>query len=584
MKDSNLAAPLESYETTAQIFSSRLREAPPLLRALRLHPLVKRYFRLPLADSPADFANNALASLGINVLLQGEPMESLPASGPLLLVANHPFGGVEGLVLATLSGRVRPDVKILANQVLNRIPELRPLFIPVDVSGKKNAGGNNVGSLRAALRHLESGGALAVFPSGVVSHWHMRQRCVADPEWNALVGRLARVKDASVVPLYFEGRNSLLFQAAGCLHPTLRTALLPREMWRMRGRGVKLHTGKSVDARLLPCLPDDAARTAHIRARCYALGRKQRNAAGRGWAVPVAPRESLQTLLAEIRDLPPQRALVEEGPFRILHLEGDEAPHMLREIGRLREECFRAAGEGSGKAVDCDRFDSHYSHLVLWNTQSREVAGGYRARRILPSEWPLAADTLYTHTLFRFKAEFFKRCGASMELGRAFVSPEHQRDYAPLMMLWKGIGRLAAAAGIRTLFGPTSIGLDYCAESILMLRRHLEERHFAPELAALAQGRRRPSSFAGPNAPDTRGLDYRTVDRAIKDLEGNKGSPVLFRHYLQLGGRIVAFHEDREFGSLDALMVVDLAAAPEKALARYMGEEGLRRLRSAFTG
>jgi putative hemolysin len=280
-------------------------------------------------------------------------------------------------------------------------------------------------------------------------------------------------------------------------------------------------------------------------------------------------------MLEELARLPLRRILAEEGDFRVFRVTGGEAPHILRETGRLREATFRAAREGSGKALDLDRFDRHYTHLVLWDKQKGVIAGGYRACCFSPSEAPEAAKKLYTASLFHFKPEFFARCGASMELGRAFVASDYQRGYAPLMLLWKGIGHLAAAAGIRTLFGPASIGLDYCPESILMLRQHLEERHLDRDLAALLRGRRAPAAFFGPNAPDARGLEYKTLDRAVKDLEGGKGLPVLFRHYLQLGGRVAAFHEDRSFGTLDALMVVDLTTAPEKLLSRYMRKKRL---------
>jgi putative hemolysin len=543
-------------------------------------PLLKRYRSLPPTDCPANFANRVLEALDITVRAEGGLPEDLPAAGPLLLAANHPFGGVDGLIVAALFARVRPDLKILANRELCRIAELRSLFIPVDVFGEK---GNtiNVAGLFAAMRHLESGGALAIFPAGAVSHWHSKLRRIIDPEWHPLIGRLTRTAGATVIPLFFEGRNSILFQAAGCLHPSLRTTLLPREMWRMRKRDVTLHIGTAVKPSLLSALRDDKARTAHLRASCYALGRTKGFSA-RDWRVPLAGVKRSASLLEEIGRLPLGRVLAEDGQFRVLHVAGNEAPSVMHEIGRLREETFRAVCEGSGKELDLDRYDSHYNHLVLWDKHKSLVAGGYRAFPFLPSEAPQAIKSLYTASLFSFKPEFFFRCGTSMEVGRAFVTLEYQRDYAPLMMLWKGIGRLATIFGVRTVFGPSSIGLVYAPESILMLRQHLEEQHFDLALSSLVQGRRVPKLFPGHNAPDVRGLDYKTVDSAVKDLEGGLGLPILFKHYLQLGGRIAAFHEDRRFGTIDALMVVDLATMPEKHFKRYVGEDGLPILREAY--
>jgi putative hemolysin len=345
-----------------------------------------------------------------------------------------------------------------------------------------------------------------------------------------------------------------------------------------------MRIGKVVEQELLSAMCSDKTRTAYIRARCYTLGRPgARDASKRKRLVPIATQQSREGLLDEIRSLPPQRILAEDNKFQTLCVDGKESPLIMREIGRLREKAFRAVKEGSGKAVDVDCFDPHYIHLILWDKETESIAGGYRARFLFPPASLKTVRTLYTYSLFRYKKEFFEHCGASMELGRAFVTPEYQRNYAPLLMLWKGICHLAAISGTRTLFGASSIGLGYAPESVHMLRQHLEEHYAAPHLAPLVRGRRKPRPFSGSNTPDARGLEYKVLDRAVKGLEGDKGLPILFKHYLQMEGRIAAFHEDREFGTLDALMVVDLAKAPEKLLLRYMGKERLRLLRRAHS-
>jgi len=570
--DRSLSLPVAAHNIPKTFFDVPLPICVP-----GLSPLLKLYRALPATTAPEDFAAIALEALGITVQVHGESLNTLPSSGPLLLTANHPFGGIEGLAVAALCARARPDLKILANRVLYSIPELRPMLIPVDVFAKAGDSAGNISGLRAALLHVEAGGALAVFPSGVVSHWDMQRRRVADPVWHSLAGRLARTAGTTVVPLYFEGRNSLLFQVAGCLHPALRTALLPREMWRMRGRSIRMYVGKAIASEVLSVLRDDEARTAHMRACCHAPARENKGAA-RNWRIPVAAPQERLYLLDEIAELPPQRTLAKEGSFRVFLINGKEAPHTLHEIGRLREETFRAIHEGSGKNLDLDRFDPHYLHLVLWDKDAGMVAGSYRARCFSPADAPGVQKNLYTASLFKFQQDFFERCGPCMELGRAFVTQEYQRGHAPLSALWKGIGRLATMTGTQTLFGPSSIGFAYAPESVLMLRQHLEERHFAPELAALAQGRRAPTPFSGPNMPDARGLEYKVLDRAVRNLEGGKGLPVLFKLYLQLGGRIAAFHEDHSFSTLDALLVVDLPTAPKKQLLRYMGEDSVQML------
>ncbi len=303
----------------------------------------------------------------------------------------------------------------------------------MEVYGRKERHANNVSCLRAALRHLEAGGALAVFPAGVVSHWHASQRRVTDPEWNIFAGRLARVAGTRVIPLFFAGRNSVLFQAASCVHPMLRTMLLPREMWRMRGGKVPLFVGRPVDAEVLSALPDDKTRTAYIRACCYALGRETKPTPAQK-QIPVAAPGAKELLRNEIR-LVGKRSLADAGSFQVFPMRGDAAPHILHEIGRLREETFRAEREGSGNALDIDHFDAHYSHLVLWDKEAETIAGSYRVRVFLPGGPRKTVKNLYTATLFRFDQGFFDRCGLSLELGRAFVARNYQRDYAPLLTL-----------------------------------------------------------------------------------------------------------------------------------------------------
>ncbi len=544
----------------------------PLLArvTLGLGPLSWVYDQASVGKTPCEFAQAALDALNVSVNIEGEGLESIPKTGPVLLTANHPFGGVEGVAMAAVFGRIRPDLKILVNGMLCRIEPLGPYFIPVNVFG--GAEKENIAGVRAAMKHLNSGGALAMFPSGVVAHWQVRTRRIAEPVWFSLCGRMARREGVVTVPLHFRGRNSMWFQAAGVIHPMLRTAMLPRELWRMRNKNLNLVIGKRVEAGLLRSLVDDAARTAHLRAHSEALGRMMSDDP-KDFPVPVAQQKNPQALLREVERFYPTATLAREGRYAVLGVKGYEAPCILHEISRLREETFRQVGEGSGNALDTDKFDADYTHLVLWDTDANQMAGAYRVRCFAPSEAAQAKRKLYTTSLFRYKKEFFERCGYAMELGRAFVAAPYQRDYVPLMLLWKGIAQIAFREGIQTLFGPCSIGLGYAPESMYMLRQHLRENRWDDELAALSSGRCEPKNFVGPNEPNVSGLDFKGCNRVVKDLEGDKGLPILFKHYLQLGGKVAAFHEDHAFGTLDALLVVNMSTIPEKHLLRYLGPD-----------
>lgn len=174
--------------------------------------------------------------------------------GPLLVVANHPFGGADAMVLAALCLRARPDVLILANEMVAELPGIGEFVLPLSILGAEDSARRNGAALRRALAHLKSGGALAAFPSGEVAHW--RGTGVQEGPWSPHVAALAQRTRARVVPVRFFGHNPPWFHLLGALHPLARTALLPRVLLASRGQRIKCRTGPWIDA------ADHAARTA----------------------------------------------------------------------------------------------------------------------------------------------------------------------------------------------------------------------------------------------------------------------------------------------------------------------------------
>jgi putative hemolysin len=301
---------------------------------------------------------------------------------------------------------------------------------------------------------------------------------------------------------------------------------------------------------------------------------------------PVAAAVRPELLEEELAQLPVDRCLVESGDLAVYLGTSGEMPHMLREVGRLRETTFRLAGEGTGKSLDLDRFDHYYWHMLLWNKSSRELVGAYRAGNTTEIVAEHGIGGLYTSTLFRYDQRILQKLGPALELGRSFVRPEYQRQYAPLLLLWKGIARLVATRP-RTpvLFGAVSISNDYSEASREMIYRFFEERMQDDKLAELI-GPRRPFRPAR-----MRRWDCRSVGHAISDLDGlsqqitiaesdGKGLPILLRQYAKIGGKMLGFNVDRRFSSvLDGLVVVDLRQTGASVLDRYMGREGAAKFR-----
>lgn len=588
-------------------------DAPPLFSASEwfdesrvravfapLAPFVDRLLALPAFDRlyrglPNDqrtFWDRALATLDIEYDVRAGDEANLPATGPLLVAANHPHGVLDGIVLASLLTRIRPDVRLIANELLARIPEVRPCLLAVDVFGRTSTAQNAV-TMKRAVQWLKNGGAVVMFPAGEVSHRLRRSGEPADPAWSTAIARLAARANAPVVPAFIAGGNSALFYAAGRVHARLRTALLVRELLGQRGRRVRLHVGRAIAPARLASFADARAATDYIRLRVYGSSgdADARHAAGidepsspRAIPEPLAAPEPPDATAREVDTLPPAQTLFVTGQYQLFLASAREIPATLREIGRLREAAFRAVGEGSGLARDLDAFDRHYLHLVLWNRRRAEIVGAYRIGQTDEILRTYGVDGLYTSTLFRYERRLLDEMGPALELGRAFVRAEYQKDYSPLLLLWRGIGAFVARnPRYRCMFGTVSISREYQSLSQQILARFLYATSYRADLARFVAARNPPPFLRdGRAAPAI----LRSVARTIADVGAlvaeieadGKGVPVLLRHYLKLNARLLGFNVDAAFGGvLDGLMMVDLTDVDRGLLVRYLGRDGAAR-------
>ncbi|HVR26514.1 MAG TPA: GNAT family N-acyltransferase [Candidatus Polarisedimenticolia bacterium] len=552
--------------------------------------------------SPDGFGfGNLLAAMRVELDVDSANIARVPTSGPVVVVANHPFGMLDGAVLATLLTRIRPDVKVMTNYLLRDVPELGRHCIFVDPFSSDTAVSStrvdtNRRALREALEWLRSGGMLAMFPAGEVSQWQFPRGQITDPAWSDTAVRLIRRTEAAALPVYFCGRNSVSFHLFGMIHPRLRTAFLLQEFLQQEGRAVEVRVGSEIPRESVAGIADDREATEYLRWRTYLLARRGRPE--KSWSVavrskisekvhePVAAAEPTAGLTEELDRLPGDRCLVENADLAVYLVKANETPRMLREIGRLREVTFRGAGEGTGKQRDLDRFDRYYWHVLLWHKTRRELVGAYRAGNTAEILAERGVNGLYTSTLFRYDARLFEKLGPALELGRSFVRPEYQRQYAPLLLLWKGIARLLTIhADIPVLFGAVSISNDYSTASREMIYRFFEARMRDDERAGIIERGmiepRRAFRPAGLRPWDCRAMcaalhDLEELSQPITDVETDgKGLPILLRQYAKIGGRLLGFNVDRKFSNvLDGLVVVDLRKTEPGVLERYMGREG----------
>jgi putative hemolysin len=554
-------------------------------KLLRLDRLDRLWEDVPGADDRL-IANHPLTLLNVRPQVSERDLALIPKQGPVVAVSNHPFGLIEGAILPSLFLSVRPDVKIMANHLLASMPETNRLCIYVDPYGGQRAARANHKGLKDAIAWLKQSGLLAVFPAGEVSHLNLKERSITDPEWSHSVARLIRITGATVLPVYFLGANSAWFHLLGCLHPRVRTALLPHEFFNKHNRDIEVRIGSPITPAKIRAYQDDVALIRYLRRRTYLLQNRlaPKQAATRQFQIaraePPAAGVLGELLAGEVAKLAPGRTLVSTEDFTVLLAKAGEIPNVLHEIGRLREVTFRQVGEGTGKPIDLDRFDDRYWHLFVWNRHASEVVGAYRlgpSDEILPR---FGSKGFYTSQLFQWKRTFLDRISPALELGRSFVRPEYQKTYAPLLLLWKGIGQfLIRNPQYKLLFGPVSISNGYTAASRHLMVKFLSAYRQSPELAPLVRARN-PFRQRPPKLTDeligATVWDVEELSALIADVETDrKGVPVLLKQYLKLGGELVAFHVDRRFAdALDGLIVVDLRKTDVRVLERYMGKDG----------
>jgi putative hemolysin len=560
-----------------------------LERALGLTTLARKYRRRPAGIADEAFLAWTLSELDIEVRVSDADLARVPATGPVIVVANHPFGAIEGIALAHALLRVRADVKILANFLLGRIPELRRFFLLVDPFARSGSRAANARSLRDALSFLRGGGLLVVFPGGEVASLDRRTLRVADPAWSPTIAGLARRVGAVTVPVFVPGRNRAYFQAAGLIHPLLRTVLLARALLARGGKSLELRIGTQVPAVHLQEFESDAAAIAYLRDRTEILAERGASAVQPrrtpSSALPVVPPVPGAKLAAEIGALPADALLTASDEFEVYVARPAAIPYVLREIGRLREITFRDVGEGTEREIDLDVFDDTYLHLFIWDRARHQVVGAYRlgpTDEIVPAS---GVAGLYTASLFRYDPKLFDAMGPALEMGRSFIRTEHQKSYTGLMLLWKGIGEYVGRhPRYATLFGPVSISADYRSLSQRMIVAFLERNRKLTGWAEWVRPtnpfreKRRPGAPRGP----AQLKDLEEVSTFISEIEADqKGVPILLKQYLRLDGRLLGYNVDPAFASvLDVLIAVDLRVSPAKALNRYMGAKNLERFRA----
>lgn len=516
-----------------------------------------------------EFVEQVLDYFSFRYQVSDNELERVPSQGRVVIIANHPIGSLDGLALIKLVSDIRPDVRVVANQLLNALPPLRDLLLPVN----NMQGGTERRCLDAIANHLSNEGALIMFPAGEVSR--LAPSGIRDGKWHSGFLRFARAAKAPVLPVFIDARNSALFYGASMLYKPLSTMLLVKEMFKQKHKHIRMRIGELVPYSSYQAVQLDLPALSKLfKKHLYRIGKDKSPLLRTERA--IAHPEERQVLKKAIESCS-MLGETADGKQIFLYQHQQSSP-ILREIGRLRELSFRAVGEGTGLRRDIDRYDSDYLQLILWDPTDLEIAGAYRFADTASLIAQRGMDALYTHSLFDYSDAMQPYLAAGLELGRSFVQPKYWGKRS-LDYLWQGIGAyLKQRPDIRYLFGGVSVSASYpkAARDLLVYyyslyycsRDDIASAHqpYQLDFQCMAQFEQ---YFGGKDANE----DFVQLKHLLAEM--GVTVPTLYKQYADLteagGVQFLAFGIDPDFaGCVDGLVLVDLHKMKPNKRQRYL--------------
>ena len=515
------------------------------------------------AEGEEDIIAKFLEEIELSFEFFEEELRRIPEKGPAILVCNHPLSGLDALILIQLLKEKRPDLKIIGSRLKKNVEALSDYW---DFELPKGALSEiGIGDLTSQE------GLVAVFPSAKVSsHFDVSRRQMRDGTWDLKILEEVLKAAVPVIPVYFKANRNLAYQVLRRLVPAVDEIRVPVELKRIKSKPVIVRFGRTIYPKEIAAFSDTESFSKFLRSKVYLLGNALRpsfklfaqSRPEREEAIidPVDP----ELIQSEINALALSGAEVSERRnYKCYLAEADEIPSILREIGRLREITFRAIGEGSNLALDLDSFDQHYHHLVLWCEEEQCIAGAYRLA-IGPDVYAAYSHKgFYLNTLFKFSDRVKPMLGESLEMGRAFVVPNHQNKPMPLFVMWEGIRALMRdRQDLKYIMGCASISNNFSpfgkALMVAYLLKNFGDAHLATEIKPRKAFKPKLNKEGREIVMNSSAEDLVKFDRKIDEIEpGDLRMPPLIKKYLQQNALMVCFNVDPLFNnSLDGFMYI----------------------------
>ncbi|MDN5093143.1 lysophospholipid acyltransferase family protein [Aliarcobacter butzleri] len=515
-----------------------------------------------------DFVDAVLDYFDFDYTVSSNDLQNIPSTGKVIIIANHPLGGLDALCLLKLVGQIRKDVKILANDFLVGFEALHSLMIPLD-NFKDRQSKESIKKIYEALKNEE---AIIIFPAGEVSR--ATPKGVKDPAWNKGFLNFARNSNSAILPIFLDAKNSKTFYTISLINKTFSTLLLSNEMFNKKSKNINIKIGQIIPSEnITPKGLNKDFLVNLYKKHLYALkkGKKSFFQTQSAIAHPVSKID----LYNELKKSP---LLGQTNDGKKIYLyDYVEDSIVLKELGRLREISFRKVGEGVNKKRDIDKYDVYYQHIILYDKNELEIVGAYRIGNSDMIFKEFGTKGFYSNTLFQFNDEFMFYLQNSIELGRSFVQPKYWGTRA-LDYLWYGIGAYVKAnPNIKYMFGPVSISGAFPAIAKDMLVFYYNYYYSSEKNLVEA---RTPFSYSSHIHDikefftlEDKKRDFKSLKIALSNIGVNV--PTLYKQYSELtlddGVKFLDFNVDKNFGDcIDSFILVEIDKIKDSMKQRYM--------------
>jgi putative hemolysin len=531
------------------------------------------------------FVDDVLADLGIQFEISEKDLKRIPEKGGFILLSNHPFGAIDGLIICKTIAERRPDFKLMANFLLERIEPLKDLIFPVNPFETMKDKKSSVNGIRNAMSYVKNGHPLGIFPAGEVASFQLNKMRIKEKEWDQIIKFLFKC-NVPIIPTYISGTNSPLFHALGIVHPLLRTAKLPSEIFNKKNKKIKMRIGNPIQIEDLKKIESSTSVSTYLQLKSsflkntpkidafyknpiHGIKKKQQ---------PIIAPIQKSILIKEIDKLNEEQLLCEINNYQLFEIQAQQCPNLMIELGRKREITFREIKEGTNKELDLDPFDLYYHHLIIWDKTNFEIVGAYRlgkGKEIMENH---GMKGFYISTLFKLKKQMEVPLYESIELGRSFISIEYQKKATPLYLLWKGIFIfIEKNPSYKYLLGPVSVSQSFSKVSKSFIVNYSEQYLNNTFIKHLITSRKKfipPFSKQKKISKLVKGTngDIEKLDKLIQEIDPGKNLPVLLKKYIGLNAQIVCFNVDKKFNNcLDGFLFLEYHKIPENI------KEGLRK-------